>query len=128
MAAPIARRLSRRLTAGAATGELVSELYADGKPATDLAGATATAIIRRADTLPDDPELPVVPVVLDAEAATATLALSGAETTMLAPSSGKPFNLISVLVKVVKVVTTTDLLHRVEFYHADSDLELWGPR
>ena len=62
------------------------ELFADGLPDAGLAGATATARIRRVSTPPDEAELPSLPLTLDAATASATLALSGAQTLALAPA------------------------------------------
>ena len=51
MAALEAQRLPRVVTAGA-VAELVFDLYDAGAPARDLAGATATATLRRSGTPP----------------------------------------------------------------------------
>ena len=117
--AAVGQRLSRRLPAGAA-GLLVFELYdEEGAPASDLAGAVATAMIRRIVTAPADAELPMVAVDLDADEASARVALSGTQTLALAPAPGESVNRIEV---VVKIEAVDDLVH----FHGPAQVELWG--
>ena len=119
--AAVGQRLSRRLTAGAA-GLLDFELYdEEGAPASDLAGAVATAMIRRIVTAPADAELPMVAVDLDADEASARVALSGTQTLALAlaPAPGESVNRIEVVVKVVKV---DGEIH----FHGPGQLQVWG--
>ena len=78
--------------------ELVDE---QGQPVHDLIGATATARLRRVDTLPDDAELVGVLVRLDAAAGSATLELSGIQTGMIGPPPGELYGEISGVVKVL---------------------------
>ena len=115
--AAVGQRLSRRLTAGAG-GLLDFELVDAGELVTDLTGAAGTADIRRSTTPPLDAELSGLPVVLDAAPATATLALTAAQTTALAPLAGARVGEISI---TVKVVTLAGLIH----FHGPGERELW---
>ena len=85
--AAVGQRIERRLNAGA-DGLLEFELYDGAALACDLEGATATAMIRRIVTAPADAELPTLPVSLDADEASARVALSGTQTLALAPAPG----------------------------------------
>ena len=116
--APIGQRLPRVLTAGA-DAVMCFELYDAGAPACGLAGAHTTALLRRTVTPPGAAELPSVPVVLDADAGTATLSLSGDETTMLAPSAGERVGEISI---VVKAITDAGLI----YFFGPVERELWA--
>ena len=102
-----AERLPRVLTAGAAA-ELVFDLYDDGAPALDLAGATATATLRRSGTPRDAAELVAHAVELDAACGRATLALGAADTLALAPLAGASAGRF---VGTVRVVVSASVVH-----------------
>ena len=116
--AAVGQRLGRRLTAGA-NAVLCFELTDGGALVTDLAGASGTARIRRSTTPSDDAELTALPVELDAESATASLALNSDQTLALAPLAGASVGAIAI---VIKVITHDGLIH----FHGPADVELWA--
>ena len=107
MAALEAQRLPRVVTAGAAAG-LVFDLYDAGAPVRDLAGATATATLRRSGTPPDAAELVAHPVELDAACGRVRLVLGADDTRALAPLGGAS---VGRFVGTVRVAVSAAVVH-----------------